>query len=353
MTKRRERLIILASRSKARRLLLKQIGTAYNARGTTANGAAAVRTALDDAGIPILASRCRVDGCMNIDECIQVETDGGAATWCDIWGGNQCINQFCEIGKNGSGQGFYETQCLKGFWCVNDAGLAPQDDAGPEHGFCTVAPCYVLDAPLAACLDHQICCGWGDGGFWSSSAFCNDGMGNQFDAGLCFDAPNPPWCDRTCTQTIGDTACTTQYDIAKPGCFFEGFAGNVNYCEPACRPDWPWLCPAGFSCQPVDALLTDAWANPSACDPYCMSTQQDAGYTPAQGMNPALQACLCPCIGHDISQCMGLGADTSSPYGLFCDNLTGKADAGGICAWGDFCRPGGKGVCAPPPDAGP
>jgi hypothetical protein len=296
---------------------------------------------LDDSGIPVTAARCRVDGCMNTDECIVVSTDAGSATWCDTWGGNQCVDNYCQIGKNDTGQGYYQTQCQKGYWCVNDAGLAPQDDAGPEHGICTVAPCYVLDSPLAACYDDNFCCGWGDGGFWSSPAFCNGPQG-EADAGECFQANNPPWCVTGCGSTIGDPSCFTQYDIAQPGCFFEGFAGGFFYCEPACRNDWPWLCPAGFSCEPYDANFTYVWGGGNACDGVCPDTELDGGFTPAMGANPPIQTCYCPCVGHDISQCSGLGAD---PNSLYCDSLGGLPDSGGTCAYGNFCRPGGKGVC--------
>jgi hypothetical protein len=290
---------------------------------------------LDDAGIPLTAARCRVDGCMNTDQCIPVDTDAGAATWCDIWSANQCIDTYCQMGDDPiSGQAFYQTQCQKGYWCVNDAGTAPQDDAGPEHGFCSVAPCYVLQAPLAACFDDNFCCGWGDGGFWSSGAFC---LGA--DAGACFKAPKPPWCIKTCTMMIGDPQCQTLYDIAPPGCFFDGFAGGIN-CEPSCRFDWPWMCPAGFSCEAHDAVF-QVGAAPD-CSTTCPTTQADAGYI-MTAMGP-VQFCLCPCVGNDVSQCQMIGADSNSVY---CDSFGGLPDSGGICAYGNFCRPGGKGVCSP------
>jgi hypothetical protein len=201
-----------------------------------------------------------------------------------------------------------------------------------------VAPCYILQAPLAACNDDNFCCGWGDGGFWSSPAFCS-GPDGVADAGLCFKAAKPPWCNLSCTMTIGDPNCTTGFDIAQPGCFPE-FAQPVH-CEPACRFDWPWMCPAGFSCQTHDALF-QVGASPD-CSTMCPSTQQDAGYT-VTPMGP-IQYCLCPCVGTDVTQCMMLGAD---PNALFCDNFGGPADAGGICAFGNFCAPGGKAVCQPP-----
>jgi hypothetical protein len=298
--------------------------------------------ALDDGGIPLTAARCRIDGCLNNNECILEVSDAGGNTWCDVWGGNVCTDYYCQIGKDYKGQALYETQCQKGFWCVNDAGLAPQADAGPEHGYCTVAPCYILDAPLAGCYDNQICCGWGDGGFWSDPQWCNNVDGRVIDAGLCFTAPNPPWCEIGCMQ---GSDCSVSFDFmtGPPGCFFEGFAGGVNYCEPSCRVDWPWLCPAGFSCQPYDANFTYGWV-PGAnyCDTICGSTQLDGGYTPAMGMTPALQTCYCPCTGSDVSQCQGLNAPE-----VFCDSLGGMPDSGGTCAYGDFCRPGGKGVCTP------
>ena len=294
--------------------------------------------ALDDAGIPITAARCRIDGCMNNDECILGETDAGGATWCDVWGGNVCTDNYCQIGKDYKGQALYETQCQKGFWCVNDAGLAPQADAGPVHGFCTEAPCYILDAPLGGCLDNQYCCGWGDGGFWSSPQWCNNIDGRVVDAGLCFTAP-PPSCNTGCSQTISDPLCIGIFDLAAPGCFFEGFAGGVNYCEPACRVDWPWYCASGFSCQPYDANYSYYDTGPgSACDAICGSTQLDGGWTAGMNGNPPIQTCYCPCVGSDVSTCQGLGAPA-----VFCDSFT--ADGGGTCSFGDFCRPGGKGVC--------
>jgi hypothetical protein len=276
---------------------------------------------------------------LNNDECLLGETDAGGTTWCDIWGGNICTDNYCQIGKDYKGQALYETQCQKGFWCVNDAGLAPQADGGPEHGFCTVAPCYVLDAPLAGCYDNQICCGWGDGGLYSSATWCNNVDGRVVDAGLCFTAALPS-CLTGCGTSADCSGAT--YSLGQPGCFFEGFAGGKNYCEAACRVDWPWWCPAGFSCQPYDANYLYQWnaAGASICDSYCMSTQQDGGYTPAMGMTPALQDCFCPCVGTDVSQCQGLNAPA-----VFCDSFT--PDGGGTCAFGDFCRPGGKGVCNP------
>ncbi len=297
---------------------------------------------LDDAGIPLTASRCRVDGCMNTDQCIPEDTDGGAATWCDTWDNNLCVDTYCQIGVNLSGQAYYQTQCQKGFWCVNDAGLVPQADAGPEHGECTVAPCYVLQAPLAACFDDNFCCGWGDGGFWSSPGFCF-GPNGVADAGMCFEAINPPWCNLTCTMTIGDPSCETGYDIAPPGCFTE-FAQPIH-CEPACRFDWPWMCPAGFSCESHDAVYGPyAWGAGNACDQYCPTTQLDAGYLPPTSMSGPGQSCLCPCLGADVSQCQLIGADPGSVY---CDNFGGPPDAGGICSYGNFCAPGGKNVCQP------
>jgi hypothetical protein len=302
--------------------------------------------ALDDAGIPITAARCRIDGCINNDECILEVTDAGGNTWCDVWGGNVCTDLYCQIGKDYKGQALYETQCQKGFWCVNDAGLAPQADSGPTHGFCTEAPCYVLDAPLAGCYDNMYCCGWGDGGFWSSPQWCNNIDGRVIDAGLCFTAP-PPSCTIGCSVTINDPNCVGLFDIGEPGCFYEGFAGGVNYCEPACRVDWPWYCAAGFSCQPYDANFSYVPIpnNPaSLCDPVCGSTQQDGGFTPgdpnANPPRPDVQTCYCPCVGTDVSQCQGLMAPQ-----VFCDSFS--PDGGGTCSYGNFCRPGGKGVCAP------
>ena len=213
--------------------------------------------------------------------------------------------------------------------------------ASTTGGNADAGPCFAYDAPLAQCANDQFCCGWGDGGFWSSPEFCGTA-----DAGDCFTAPHPPWCTVDCSETIGDSQCTTDNDIAMPGCFYEGFAGGVNYCEPACRTDWPWMCPAGFSCQPYDADFSYVPIpnNPaSLCDPVCGSTQLDGGFTPgdanANPPRPDVQSCYCPCVGNDISQCAGLGGDQT-----FCDSFT--PDGGGTCAYGNFCRPGGGATCA-------
>jgi hypothetical protein len=141
-------------------------------------------------------------------------------------------------------------------------------------------------------------------------------------------------------MTIGDPQCATSYDIAMPGCFYEGFAGGADYCEPACRTDWPWMCPAGFSCQPYDANYIYEYTVASGpCAAICLDTQQDGGYTPASGLTPALQSCYCPCVGSDATPCSGLGSGQA-----FCDSLT--PDGGGTCAYGNFCRPGGISTCA-------
>jgi hypothetical protein len=159
------------------------------------------------------------------------------------------------------------------------------------------------------------------------------------DAGACFTPPNPPWCDTSCTTTIGDTKCTTGYDIAKPGCFFDAFAGGKNYCEPACNPNWPWMCPAGFYCGPQDAFF-QVGSTPD-CSTICPTTALDAGSFSGS------QYCYCPCVGSDTSQCSGLNGDQ-----VFCDSPGGLADSGGTCSYGYFCRPGGRGVCARVADGG-
>jgi hypothetical protein len=93
---------------------------------------------VDDAGG---VSRCRVDGCMNFDECVQSPTDAGTNTWCDLWAENQCVNTYCQLGVPAVGE------CQVGFCCSADGGSAPQDDGGPAHGVCVPGTCGPTASP--------------------------------------------------------------------------------------------------------------------------------------------------------------------------------------------------------------
>lgn len=103
---------------------------------------------LDDAGV---RARCRVDGCMNTDECVEADTDAGGTIWCDVWGGNQCVSDYCQLGTTANEQNSSRTQCQIGYCCMGDAGVARQDDAGPAHGVCATAPLCQMDATLDCC----------------------------------------------------------------------------------------------------------------------------------------------------------------------------------------------------------
>jgi hypothetical protein len=85
-------------------------------------------------------ARCRVDGCMKDDECIQTANDAGALTWCDLWSPNTCVDSYCQLGVVGDGGVYSSAECQKGYWCVEDAGVTPQNDSGPAHGVCSMAP---------------------------------------------------------------------------------------------------------------------------------------------------------------------------------------------------------------------
>jgi hypothetical protein len=113
---------------------------------------------VDDAGIPITPNRCRIDGCLNNYECIEANSDAGGTTWCDVWGGNQCVSDYCQLGSSASQWANYRYECQFGFCCMGGTGVAPQDDAGPSHGVCTAVPACQADAGSGDC------CGTSAGG---------------------------------------------------------------------------------------------------------------------------------------------------------------------------------------------
>jgi hypothetical protein len=107
--------------------------------------------AVDDAGQP-LPQRCRIDGCLNTDECIAADTDAGGTTWCDRWGGNVCVSAYCQLGTTASER----AECQLGYCCIGGAGSAPQDDGGPSHGVCTFTPGCQGDASSGSCCDSSM-----------------------------------------------------------------------------------------------------------------------------------------------------------------------------------------------------
>jgi hypothetical protein len=90
---------------------------------------------------------------MTADECLAAGSDGGGMSWCDLWGGNRCVTDYCQIAAPASEQATSAPQCQIGYCCSSDAGVAPQNDGGPAHGVCAMGAGCPPDAATGVCCD--------------------------------------------------------------------------------------------------------------------------------------------------------------------------------------------------------